>query len=73
VQDARMPMILAAVSYWVIGVPVSYVLGFALGFGAIGIWAGLVIGLAAASGLLMARFWRREWQVPDRPQSGVLA
>ncbi len=73
VQDARMPMILAGVSYWVIGVPVSYALGFPLGFGALGIWAGLVIGLAAASGLLMARFWRREWGAPGKAQSGVLA
>ncbi len=61
VQDARVPMVIAAFSYWLIGIPISYVLGFVMGFGGLGIWAGLVIGLAAASGLLMLRFWRRDW------------
>lgn len=58
VQDTRIPMIHAAVSYWVIGVPAGYVLGFPLGFGAVGVWMGLVIGLVLAGVLLMARFWR---------------
>lgn len=58
VQDTRIPMIHAAVSYWVIGVPAGYVLGFPLGFGAVGVWMGLVIGLVLAGALLMARFWR---------------
>jgi len=56
-QDTRVPMALAAVSYWVIGVPASYVLAFPLGFGGVGLWLGLVIGLVAASGSLMMRFW----------------
>ncbi len=56
-QDTTMPMVLAAISYWVIGAPCSYLLGFGFGFGAIGIWAGLVIGLLCAAVLLNARFW----------------
>ncbi len=58
-QDTRGPMVLAAISYWGIGMPLSYVLGFPLGLGATGIWIGLVIGLFFAAGLLLARFWRR--------------
>ena len=50
-------MVLAAISYWAIGIPCSYLLGFTLGFGGIGIWAGLVIGLGVAAILLNARFW----------------
>ena len=57
VQDTQVPMVLAAISYWVIGVPCSYVLGFTYGFGGIGVWAGLVIGLGVAAVLLNARFW----------------
>ena len=38
-------------------IPVILVLGFVLGFGAMGIWAGLVAGLAVAGLLLNARFW----------------
>lgn len=58
-RDTRVPMILAAVSYWVIGIPASYVLAFPMGYGGVGLWFGLVIGLVAASGSLMARFWLR--------------
>lgn len=58
VQDTRVPMVIAAVSYWGIGIPFSYVFGFVLDWGAVGIWLGLVVGLAAAGGALMLRFWR---------------
>ncbi|MEQ6247369.1 MATE family efflux transporter [Sulfitobacter sp. HNIBRBA3233] len=58
VQDTTVPMVYAAVSYWVIGVPCSYVLGFVLGYEGIGVWAGLGIGLGVAAVLLNARFWR---------------
>lgn len=57
VQDTRIPMIFAAISYWVIGVPCSYLLGFTFGFGGLGVWGGLVIGLGVAAALLNARFW----------------
>jgi MATE family multidrug resistance protein len=58
VQDTRVPMWLAAVSYWLIGIPCSYVLAFPLGYGGVGLWFGLVIGLFCASASLMWRFWR---------------
>ncbi|WP_225030229.1 MATE family efflux transporter [Xinfangfangia pollutisoli] len=57
-QDTRVPMVLAAVSYWVIGIPCSYVLAFPLGYGGVGLWFGLVVGLAAAGLSLLLRFWR---------------
>ncbi|SFG57564.1 MATE family efflux transporter [Sulfitobacter dubius] len=57
VQDTKIPMVMAAISYWVVGMPCSYFLGFTLGFGAMGIWAGLVAGLGVAGLLLNARFW----------------
>ena len=57
VQDTRVPMVIAAVSYWMIGIPASYVIGILYGYGGTGIWTGLVIGLVCASGLLMLRFW----------------
>ena len=58
-RDTKAPMIFAAVSYWLIGVPASYVLGFNLGMGGVGIWLGLVIGLLVAWVTMMTRFWRR--------------
>lgn len=61
VHDTRWPMVIASVSYWLIGIPASYVLGFRLGAGGTGVWLGLVVGLAVAAVLLMARFWRGPW------------
>ncbi len=58
VQDTRRPMILAAISYWGVGIPASLLLGFTLGMGPVGIWLGLVVGLAVASVLLLSRFYR---------------
>jgi multidrug resistance protein, MATE family len=61
VQDTRAPMLIAALSYWGIGIPTSYVLAFVLNIGGPGLWLGLVVGLAFAAGLLMLRFWRGPW------------
>lgn len=58
VQDTKVPMIMASVSYWIVGIPASYLLGIRLGWGGQGIWAGLVIGLVLAAGLLSWRFSR---------------
>ena len=50
-------MIMAAVSYWVVGIPCSYLFGIVWGLEGIGIWLGLVVGLGTAAGLLSWRFW----------------
>lgn len=57
VKDTRAPMVIAAVSYWGIGVPSGYVLGFWTDLGGVGVWLGLVVGLTAAAILLLWRFW----------------
>ena len=57
VQDTRVPMLIAIVSYWVIGAPMAYLMGTSWGLGGQGIWLGLVIGLTFAATLLMLRFW----------------
>lgn len=70
--DTRVPMVMAILGYWALGVPASYVLGFGTGWfdggskaghGGAGVWSGLVVGLAAVSVLLMIRFWRRTRRV----------
>jgi len=63
VQDTAVPMVHAAISYWVVGIPVSFGLGFTLGLGAVGVWLGLVAGLAVAAVLLMWRFWTRSVRI----------
>lgn len=57
-KDAVMPLVIAGVGYWVIGLGSAWVLGFTLNFGAPGLWAGLAIGLAFTATLLAWRFER---------------
>jgi MATE family multidrug resistance protein len=57
-KDTTVPMILALVSYWAIGLVAAYVLAFHAGLGGVGVWYGFVLGLAAASVSLTWRFFR---------------
>ncbi len=57
VQDTRVPMVMAIVSYWGVGLPVAYVLGFVLGLEGAGIWLGLTVGLSFACVGMQWRFW----------------
>ena len=59
VQDTRVPMVMAIISYWGIGLPVGYVLGFVADMGGAGIWLGLTVGLACACVTMQYRFWTR--------------
>ena len=55
-KDTRGPMIIGFISYWLIGITSALVLSFWAKLGAVGLWWGLVLGLAAASFLLFSRF-----------------
>ncbi|HEX6132478.1 MAG TPA: MATE family efflux transporter [Longimicrobiales bacterium] len=57
----RGPMLIAAIGYWGVGLPVAWVLGFRMGHGPLGVWAGLSIGLAVVAVLLVGRVWRVFW------------
>ena len=56
IQDTSVPMGMAVVSYWFIGIPVAYLLAFTFGWEGVGLWAGLAIGLAFAAAGLIVRF-----------------
>lgn len=56
IGDVNMPTLITFVAYWVIGIPLGYLLGIKLGLGVNGIWYGLTFGLLAASTLLFLRF-----------------
>lgn len=57
-RDTRVPMIIAALSYWALGIPASYVFGFVFGWQGVGIWLGLAVGLACAAVFMVIRFIR---------------
>lgn len=63
VHDTRAPMVLAVLSYWVLGIPAAYLFGFVLEMGGVGVWLGLVVGLSFAAVTMLYRFWvMRHWQ-----------
>ncbi|NJM33751.1 MAG: MATE family efflux transporter [Rhodomicrobium sp.] len=58
IRDFRFPAALSIVVYWLIALPVAYLVAFPLGFGPAGLWAGFGIGLAIAAVVLLLRFAR---------------
>ena len=56
IKDVKFPTILIAVAYWVVGIPLGYLLAFTFDMGASGIWLGLITGLTLASVFLLMRF-----------------
>jgi MATE family multidrug resistance protein len=57
--DTRIPFLIAFLGFWLLGFPVSLYLGFSRSLGAVGLWWGLVVGLAAVAALLLARLRAR--------------
>lgn len=55
-KDTRIPMIIGVIAYWCLGLTSSYLLGLYLGWGGVGLWWGLAIGLATAAVVLTWRF-----------------
>ena len=68
-KDTRVPMLIAAFSYWGVGLTVGGALGLAGGGGAPGLWWGLTLGLATAAVGLSLRFARRTR--PGRARLGI--
>jgi multidrug resistance protein, MATE family len=54
-RDTVVPMLLAAFGYWGAGFAGGWLLAFPLGYGAIGLWWGLALGLAVVAVLLTLR------------------
>lgn len=57
-QDVKIPMYITFVAYWIVGFPISYLLGKHTDLGATGIWIGLLAGLTSAAFFLYIRFAR---------------
>jgi len=56
--DTRTPMVLNVIGHWVIGLPLGYWLCFQRGWGVVGLWFGLSIGLTIV-GVVLVAIWRR--------------
>ncbi len=57
-SDMNLPTIITLAAYWPLALPASYLFGFVLDFGAVGVWLGYTLGLVVAAVALPWRFWR---------------
>lgn len=61
-KDTSIPLLIVFIAYWVIGLPLGYILGLTdlllPAMGAAGFWYGLVIGLSVSAALLIVRLKR---------------
>ncbi|MBA3899862.1 MAG: MATE family efflux transporter [Bacteroidetes bacterium] len=55
-SDVKIPTVITVVSYWLVALPMAYLLGFIFEFGAPGVWFGLLIGLTIAAVSMYYRF-----------------
>ena len=58
-RDTAVPMLFAAFGYWGVGFAGGWALAFPLGYGAMGLWWGLALGLVVVALLLTLRLQRR--------------
>ena len=58
IQDVKIIMPIAFVSYWLINIPVGYLFGFTLGMGPSGLFFSYLFGLSAAAALMIVRIRR---------------
>ncbi len=54
--DVKGPTIITFVAYWIISLPIGYLLGFHFNYGVLGVWIGLLIGLTCSAIMLTYRF-----------------
>jgi MATE family multidrug resistance protein len=54
--DVKIPTAITFIAYWIVGLPVGYLLGFTLELGVQGVWVGLLLGLTTSALLLTLRF-----------------
>ena len=59
VGDTRTAMVCNLAGHWLIGLPVGYALCFDRGWGVVGLWVGLCIGLTLVAAALVTAWWRR--------------
>jgi len=54
--DVKIPTAITFIAYWIVGLPVGYLLGFNFEYGVQGVWIGLLLGLTTSAILLTLRF-----------------
>ncbi len=56
IADVRIPTLITFFAYWIVGLPVGYLLGFIFELGVDGVWLALMLALTCSGALLTLRF-----------------
>lgn len=70
-SDVKVPTIVTFVAYWVIGLPLGFILAFSFGMQEIGIWVGLLVGLTVTGIMLLYRFHKLSLRLLLRQESSI--
>jgi len=54
--DVKIPTVYTLIAYWVVALPLGYLLGIQFGFGPEGVWTGLLVGLSMSAIMQFLRF-----------------
>lgn len=54
--DVKGPTLITFIAYWVLALPIGYLLGFTFHLQVAGVWIGLLVGLTASAAMLTYRF-----------------
>jgi MATE family multidrug resistance protein len=76
VGDTRTPMLWNFAGHWLVGLPLGYLLAFPRGWGVVGLWVGLSIGLIIVGVVLLIAWMRhvrelRAQFLPGVPDAGA--
>ena len=58
-KEMTSPMVISALSIWLVGFPAAWLLGIYWDVGPAGLWYGMVLGMAVAAMLMSVRFLTR--------------
>ncbi|MEL7114685.1 MAG: MATE family efflux transporter, partial [Pseudomonadota bacterium] len=63
-MDNKVPVAITLASYWIVALPLAYLLAVGLGYGPAAVWVGYGAGLALAATTLTLRFFRKvqDWR-----------
>ncbi len=71
-KDAKTTFLIGLASYWVVGAPLAWGLGFLANQGAVGVWWGLAIGLLCSAVALTWAFERKTARLLRKEATGVV-
>ena len=63
-KDVKIPTVFIFTSYWIMSIPVGYILGIEYNLGVEGVWYGFISGLASAAIMLTIRFFYKVKKLP---------